>query len=223
MSEAVAHPDLGGLPAPMAVDGSPLSVKQLGRRQRVIEVALQLGADGGYDAVHMREVADRSHVSLGTIYRYFGSKDHLLAAALSEWTAQLQERLTRRPARGESPVDQLVDVLRRGSRALEQQQNLAAALIKALGSDDPMVGQSAVHVRSQISAMAAPILADLSDEEIEDIVGVLRHVWYSAMMIWANGRSEVSAIGDDLERAARLLLAAHPALCRPQPRSAAGS
>jgi AcrR family transcriptional regulator len=189
----------------------------------VIEVALQLGADGGYDAVHMREVADRSQVSLGTIYRYFGSKDHLLAAALSEWTAQLQGRLARRPARGESPVEQLVDVLRRGSRALEQQPNLAAALIRALGSDDPMVGQSALHVRGQISQMAAPILAALSPDEIDDIVGVLRHVWYSAMMIWANGRSEVSAIGDDLERAARLLLAAHPALCIPEPHTAAGS
>jgi AcrR family transcriptional regulator len=223
VSETAVRRDPAHLAAPTAVDGSPLSPKQLARRQRVIEVTLQLGADGGYDAVHMREVADRSQVSLGTIYRYFGSKDHLLAAALSEWTAQLQSRLARRPARGESAVEQLVDVLRRGSRALEQQPNLAAALIRALGSDDPMVGLAATHVRSQISAMAAPILAALGPVEIEEIVGVLRHVWYSAMMIWANGRSEVSAIGDDLERAARLLLAAHPALCTPNPSSATGS
>ena len=213
MTEAVLREDPGTLPAPTAVDGSALSAKQLARRQRVIEVALQMGAEGGYDAVHMREVADRSSVSLGTIYRYFGSKDHLLAAALSEWTAQLQERLARRPARGDSPVEQLVDVLRRGSRALEQQPNLAAALIKALGSDDPLVAEAASQVRGQISAMAEPILATLAPEEIEGIVDVLRHVWYSAMMIWANGRSQVSAIGDELERAARLLLAAHPALC----------
>ena len=223
MSDTAVRRELGPVSAPTAVDGSPLSPKQLARRQRVIEVALQLGADGGYDAVHMREVADRSQVSLGTIYRYFGSKDHLLAAALSEWTAQLQSRLARRPARGDSPVEQLVDVLRRGSRALEQQPNLAAALIRALGSDDPMVGLAATQVRSQISAMAAPILDALGPAEIEEIVGVLRHVWYSAMMIWANGRSEVSAIGDDLERAARLLLAAHPALCTPNPTSATGS
>lgn len=223
MSDTVLHRELGHVPAPTAVDGSPLTPKQLARRQRVIEVALQLGADGGYDAVHMREVADRSQVSLGTIYRYFGSKDHLLAAALSEWTAQLQSRLARRPARGDSPVEQLVDVLRRGSRALEQQPNLAAALIRALGSDDPMVGLAAIQVRSQISAMAAPILDALGPAEIEEIVGVLRHVWYSAMMIWANGRSDVSAIGDDLERAARLLLAAHPALCAANPTSATGS
>lgn len=198
---------------PTAVDGTPLSAKQLGRRQRVIEVALELGADGGYDAVHMREVADRSQVSLGTIYRYFGSKDHLLAAGLVEWTARLQARLGRRPARGDSPVEQLVDVLRRASRALEQQPNLAGALIRALGSSDPLVADTATHVRSQISSIALPILDALGPEEVEDIVAVLRHVWYSAMMTWANGRSPVSAIGDELERAARLLLAGHPALC----------
>jgi len=211
------------VPSPTAVDGSRLSAKQLARRQRVIEVALLLGAEGGYEAVHMREVADRSDVSLGTIYRYFGSKDHLLVAGLSEWTAQLQTRLARRPARGDAPVDQLVDVLRRASRALEQQPNLTAALIKALGSADPLVAAAAVNVRGQISAMAEPILAELAPEEIEEIVGVLRHVWYSAMMIWASGRSGISAIGDDLERATRLLLAAHPALCLSSARTAAGS
>lgn len=205
---------------PTAVDGTPLSAKQQDRRRRVIEVALELGADGGYDAVHMREVADRSQVSLGTIYRYFGSKDHLLAAALSEWTGQLQTRLARRPARGEAPVDRLVDVLRRASRALERQPNLAAALIRALGSSDPLVAGMAGQVRGQISEMAEPILAPLGPEETEHIVAVLRHVWYSAMMLWANGRSGVAAIGDELERAARLLLAAHPALCRPTPATA---
>ena len=49
----------------------------------MLVAALQLGADGGYDAVQMRDVAASAEVALGTIYRYFPSKDALLAAAWS--------------------------------------------------------------------------------------------------------------------------------------------
>ena len=58
---------------------SSLTTSQAARRGRVIEAALTLGADGGYDAVQMRDVATTAGVALGTIYRYFSSKDHLLA------------------------------------------------------------------------------------------------------------------------------------------------
>ena len=50
-----------------------------------IDAAMALGLDGGYDAVQMRDVAARADVAMGTVYRYFTSKDHLLAATLVYW------------------------------------------------------------------------------------------------------------------------------------------
>ena len=190
-----------------AVDGSPLTAKAMVRRQRIVEAAIDLGTEGGYEAVHMRIVAERAGVALATVYRYFESKDHLLSAAVSEWTSQLQARLDRTPARGETPVEQLVDVLRRASRGLERRPQFAAALIRALHSPDPSVAAAAADVRHQISAMATPILHALPSEDVEGIVSVLGHVWNSAIMTWANGREPISSIGDELENAARLLLA----------------
>jgi AcrR family transcriptional regulator len=194
-----------------AVDGTPLTPNGLIRRRRVIEVAIELAAEGGYDAVHMRDVADQAGVALATVYRYFESKDHLLSAALSEWTAQLQARLARSPARGDNAVEQLVDVLRRASRALERRPLLAAALVRALGSSDPGVAAAGAEVRGQIKDIASPILAGLDPQDIEGIVTVLSHVWNSTLMIWAHGQAPISSIGNELERAARLLLAGSPA------------
>jgi len=145
-------------------------------------------------------------VALATVYRYFESKDHLLSAAISQWTAQLQARLTRSPAQGGAPVDMLVDVLRRASRALERRPLLAAALVRALGSPDPGVASAARQVRGQIKEMALPYLDGLSGEDVEAVVGVLSHVWNSSLMIWANGQAPISTVGDELESAARLLL-----------------
>jgi AcrR family transcriptional regulator len=190
-----------------AVDGSPLSAKALARRQRIIEAAIELGTEGGYEAVHMRVVAERAEVALATVYRYFESKDHLLSAAVSEWTAQLQAQLARRPAQGDSAVEQLVDVLRRASRALERRPRFAAALIRALHSPDPGVAVASLDVGRQIRAMTTPILSGLPEADVEGIVAVIGHVWNSAIMGWANGRAPISSIGDELENAARLLLA----------------
>ena len=58
-----------------------LTANQAARRTRVLEAAIELASEGGYDAVQMRDVATRAQVALGTIYRYFSSKDELLAAA----------------------------------------------------------------------------------------------------------------------------------------------
>lgn len=189
-----------------AVDGSPLTAKALQRRHRIVQAAIELGTEGGYEAVHMRVVAERAGVALATLYRYFESKDHLLSASVSEWTSQLQQRLARSPARGDTPAEKLVDVLRRASRGLEQRPLFAAALIRALHSPDPGVAGAAADVRQQIRDMAEPILRHLPPEDVEGIVTVLGHVWNSSIMNWANGRAPIGSIGQDLEDAARLLL-----------------
>lgn len=58
-----------------------LNLEQQARRQRVVDAAMALGAEGGYEAVQMRDVAARAGVAMGgTLHRYFSSKDHPLGA-----------------------------------------------------------------------------------------------------------------------------------------------
>ena len=86
-------------PCRVTVKTETLTANQAARRGRVLDAALELAAEGGYDAVQMRDVAARAQVALGTIYRYFASKDHLLAACQVElWRAQ-SDRLVDAAAR----------------------------------------------------------------------------------------------------------------------------
>src|SRR5277367_6168901 len=48
-----------------------LTRAQQARRQRVIDAAMTLALEGGYEAVQMRDVAARADVAMGTVYRYF--------------------------------------------------------------------------------------------------------------------------------------------------------
>ena len=47
-----------------------------------LDATIALASKGGFDAVQMRAVAERADVALGTLYRYFPSKIHLLVSAL---------------------------------------------------------------------------------------------------------------------------------------------
>src|ERR1700686_969710 len=114
----------------------PLTRAQQARRQRVIDAAMALGLEGGYEAVQMRDVATRASVAMGTVYRYFSSKDHLLAAALVSWVEQLDARLAQVPARGDLASERVLDVLERALRAMGRQPQLVAAVFASLASPD---------------------------------------------------------------------------------------
>lgn len=179
---------------------------QLARRTRVIAAAMELAAEGGYDAVQMRDVAATAGVALGTIYRYFASKDHLLAAGLVEWAQDLERRVRQRPPRGETPADRVVDVVRRATRALERQPRLAAALLTAVSSPDPAVAECQRQVTVVMGSVLSGPLADVEERRRAAIVRVLSHVWFSALLGWVHGWVNAGPAGDELETAVRLMV-----------------
>src|SRR3954451_16637018 len=120
----------------MAMAADALTSSQAARRQRVLVSALDLAAAGGYEAVQMRDVATSAGGALGTIYRYFPSKDALLAAAMVEWMEDLERRVSQRGPRGDTTAERVYDVLRRAVSTMERQPQLAVAVITALTSDD---------------------------------------------------------------------------------------
>jgi AcrR family transcriptional regulator len=179
---------------------------QAARRSRVIQAAMALAAEGGYDAVQMRDVASGASVALGTIYRYFTSKDQLLAAAMVEWLGQLEEEVGRRPPRGDTPAERVVDVVRRASRTLGRNPRLTAAMVTAVAAPDPDV----VPLHRQSSAAMQRILSasmgDLDESTKADVVRVLNHVWFSALLAWVHGWTDVDQVIEELEVAGRLVL-----------------
>ena len=183
-----------------------LTRAQQARRQRVVDAAMALGLDGGYEAVQMRDVAARADVAMGTVYRYFTSKDHLLAAALVHWVEQLDARLAQLPAQGDSAAARVIDVLDRALRAMGRQPQLVGAVFTALASPDP----AAIECQQQVSVLMEGIITraigDPQPRDISDRARILGHVWYSALVGWVNGWSNMSRVHDELVVAIGLLL-----------------
>jgi TetR/AcrR family transcriptional regulator, cholesterol catabolism regulator len=185
---------------------SELRGSQLERRRRVLEAAMELAAEGGYDAVQMRDVAARADVALGTVYRYFTSKDHLLAASLVHWVDQLADALADTALTGANPAERVANLLGRATVAMSYQPRLVAALLTPLSSPEPGVAECRERVAKTMEhlvtvAAASPALTDLPDR-----ARMLGHIWYSTLLSWIHGTCDVGTVVVDLEIASRLLL-----------------
>jgi len=196
-----------------------LTRAQEARRQRVIDSAMELGLEGGYEAVQMRDVAARAHVAMGTVYRYFSSKDHLLAAALVYWVEQLDARLAQVPARGSVASERVLDVLERALRAMGRQPQLVAAVFASLASPDV----AAIECQQQMGAVMDGIIIRAIGEpqppDHAERTRIIGHVWYSSLVGWVNGWSDMDRVRDELAVAVRLLL---PSGLAPNGQSTAG-
>jgi AcrR family transcriptional regulator len=180
------------------------------RKERLIMAATALAAEGGYDAVQMRDVAARAEVALGTLYRHYASKDQLLLAAMAQQAATLRERLVQRPPNGDTPAARVSDVLRRASRALERSPLVTKAMLAAMSSSE----EAAVPLKHEIDSTLRAIIADVVDSDghcttfadLDGIVRVLGSVWFAELTYWSNGLNQTSSMGDNLASAAELLL-----------------
>jgi TetR/AcrR family transcriptional regulator, cholesterol catabolism regulator len=192
-------------------DGPPepssLTEKQSARRQRVLAAAMDLAEEGGYESVQMRDVAARADVALGTVYRYFSSKDQLLAAVWADWTGALERRLRgNQPLEGTTRAERVIDFLRRAIRPLERKPQLAAALVTSWASADPHATDYQREVSSWMTRIFVDALDGIDPAEQERIREVIAHVWYSVLLGWVKGRLEAERMHEILASTCHLLL-----------------
>ena len=201
------------MPSRRPSSNTTLSKRQEARRERLVEAAMQLGASGGYEAVQMREVAAKADVALGTLYRYFSSKDQLLVAVLARWARELQQRLVVRPPQASDPADRLVEVFRRATRATERAPALTEAVITALSSlsaDDPI---GLVAARDVYDVVTEIITAAMDDgpERRDAVIRVLAQVWFATLFARVRGWADPKQMLEDLDDAVRLMVSPDPA------------
>ncbi|KOT35730.1 TetR family transcriptional regulator [Streptomyces caelestis] len=189
-------------PAP----ASPLTERQEARRRRILRACARLAGRGGFDAVQMREVAESSQVALGTLYRYFPSKIHLLVATMQDQLETLHGTLRKEPPAGETPAERVAETLMRAFRALQREPHLADAMVRALTFADRGVSPEVDQVSRQTTAIIldAMELADPTPGQLS-AVRVIEHTWHSALITWLSGRASIAQVETDIETVCRLV------------------
>ncbi|MER7927906.1 TetR family transcriptional regulator [Streptomyces sp. NPDC096057] len=184
----------------------PLTERQEARRRRILHASAQLASRGGFDAVQMREVAESSQVALGTLYRYFPSKVHLLVATMQDQLEHMHGTLRKKPPGGESAAERVAETLMRAFRALQREPHLADAMVRALTFADRSVSPEVDQVSRQTTVIILDAMG-LDDPTPEQLsaVRVIEHTWHSALITWLSGRASIAQVKIDIETVCRLI------------------
>ncbi|MCX5390401.1 TetR family transcriptional regulator [Streptomyces sp. NBC_00094] len=209
--------------ADLSPSSAPLTERQEARRRRILEASAQLAARGGFDAVQMREVAEAAGVALGTLYRYFPSKVHLLVATMQDQLQHMHTTLRKRPPSGADPAERVAETLMRAFRALQREPQLADAMVRALTFADRGVSAEV----DTVSRLTTAIILDAMGAEHPtprqlSAVRVIEHTWHSALITWLSGRASIAQVKIDIETVCRLIDLVEPEPRRGGPPAPAG-
>jgi AcrR family transcriptional regulator len=199
-------PGSGARPAPPHPD--ELTARQRARRDRIVSGALALMMERPFEAVQMKDVAAASDVALGTVYRYFSSKDHLFAEAFAAWARQYRPDA---PGVDDVPeerrnLSRLTAAYQRAVRAFEVHPEVYGHLLAIQSTADPQAVEIFKgFVVSQNDAFASA-LARVASPKRERIIAVMNAVLNTGLRDWTLGRTTIVAVYDDIASAADLML-----------------
>ncbi len=190
------------------------SAAQRERRTRILDATVALASKGGFDAVQMRAVAEQADVALGTLYRYFPSKIHLLVSALGRQFEEAAGAVDKRSIPGDTAHERVMHVLGRATRSLQRDPHLTEALTRAFMFADASVATE-IHVvgmhvtRLLMRAIADPSVEFAEIEPSEDDIAIARvigDVWLASLVQWVTGRANAADVTRNIDVAVRLLL-----------------
>ena len=168
-----------------------MTEQQLARRAHILETARRLVAERGYQAVTVRDLAERCRVSVPTLYNQFGSKDDLLAAAI-------EDHFTRALANAELPAAQpglprLLEVIDGCALHILDLDDYHRRLLEAFGSLDATTDIQLRMARRLLDVMAMD-LAVLQRQrrlagwvEVRLLAGQLNSAIISSALVWSGG------------------------------------
>jgi AcrR family transcriptional regulator len=184
------------------------SEAQRDRRKRILDATILLATKGGYDAVQMRTVAENADVALGTLYRYFPSKIHLLVSSLAREFEQAQGKLERADIPGATASDRVLFVLGRVTRSLQRYPELTEAMTRAFMFADASAAAEVDTVGRLMEQMFANAMSEGGEPTPENlaVARVIGDVWLSQLVAWVTRRASASDVSARLELTARLLL-----------------
>ena len=183
-----------------------LTASQFARRERIVKVALNLLVNGDYEKIQMKDVAEASDVALGTVYRYFTSKEHLFAAVQLEWVKSLHRQILRRPPTGQSNLERLSQVLHKSVRAFQLQPQFYRVLLVLEVAKDPFAKELFEVMSRETEATYGESLSGVDPKTASDLLRVVLAVLGAELRSWVLGRQSIDEVKQNLDATLSLLL-----------------
>src|SRR5918994_985060 len=189
--------------------GRVLTPKARRTRGRILEAALGLFADRGYEATTMRDVAREAGASLGLAYRYFASKEEF-ALALYMGLAEGSEEWARDGLVGGTVAERFeTAMVAKLDQVSPHRGPLAALLSRALDPDSPhpALGEGTAAVREKMGGVFLEVVRGASDapgeKQARELGNVLYALHLAILLYWFHDKTTDARATRDLVGSAR--------------------
>ena len=108
----------------LAVEDAVRAVRVSSRKRQLLDAAVAVMERTGFHQMSMQALADEAQVSVGLFYKYFGSKEDILLAAIVDILEKFRDQL--QPAMdlvGDDPVEQLIAGFRQYTRIVDDNRD----------------------------------------------------------------------------------------------------
>lgn len=181
------------------------------RRDAILDATLTAAAAGGYEAVQMRVVAEQVGIAVGTLYRYFPSKTHLLVSALTREFQRLDASCDW-SAIAATPQQRLEMLTARLHDDWQRDPQLTEAMTRAFAIADTTAARAVNQAANVIEQLLARTLdgGDPTDYH-RQIAGLIADVWLANLAAFISKRATAAQARDHIDRAVQLLLSGEAA------------
>lgn len=185
------------------------------RTDRILDVALELAEHDGYEAVRLRQLAEKANVALGTVYRRFASKEDILAAVLEREVERLQKAIESSAFPGNTPRDRLRSFFELATRTMAARPKLASAMFRTVASGDPHISEKVSRYYSRMNTIILLVEngGPVKDPPADDVTvaNLLQSLWFAALVGWTGGMHDLDEVVRLTHRGVDLILAGREA------------
>jgi len=180
------------------------------KAQRILSVAFELAEEGGFEAVRLRDVAQRADVALGTLYNRFSSKEEMLVTALDESTKTFESVVSALDLADGEPADRVAELLVLTARALFNRPNFGRAVMRAAAiggaeTTSRIYNHQTTMNRLILARMRGGASGEVTERELQSC-RLLQQISFACLISWANGMRSEDEVVDDLQTAATRLI-----------------
>lgn len=163
------------------------------RAQRIVDAAIELAEQGGFQNVRLRDVAELSGVAFGTLYARFSSKEDILIAALEQEISRFCELMADVPIPGDEPQERLQHFFNALTQVLLHRDGFAKAVLRSVSSGVPGVSDKVISYQETMNRLIVSAIKGIPVNTVEQtennadiffMARMMQSIWYAELIGW---------------------------------------